>query len=84
MQTLTEIKDSLVADIEAALFKARVSLRGHDFADKVTGHDWKATSDAVEQIVGDLFFEAAKAEAAYEAEYEATHSGRLCLLQAAE
>lgn len=84
MQTLSEIKDNLVADIEAALFKARQDIMRSNYADKVTGHDWKATSDAVEQIVGDLFYEAAKAEAAYEAEYEAAHSGRLCLLQAAE
>lgn len=62
MPTLTTITDNLVADIEAALFKARLACQQAG-VDDIPHHNWRDASNAADQLVSDLFFEARQAEA---------------------
>ena len=82
MDTMRDLSADLLTELRGVIDRYRPRVAAAEYGDKVTDYDFRALDDALVQQVGDLFYDAAQAEQAREAEEaaldEAMNNARCC------
>lgn len=68
MGTMRDLSAEMLTEMRGVVDRYRPRIAAAEFGHKVTGHDYRALDDGLVQQLGDFFYDAEQAEAAYEAE----------------